>query len=424
MLEIDATRIPLEFDSGASIPTPFYIYDFDVLDRRLTRLRDRFAGLFRPSFAVKSNPNRALIGRVLSCIDHIDASSAHEVERALSVGVSPDHISWSGPGKRRSELEVLSKLGLTIVVEAEDEIELLSEITATYSAPQDIVLRINPDHVPKGFGASMSGNPSQFGIDEPAIGHAIDLIKRAPGLRLTGFHAYTGSMCLTPEPIAENIANLCAIFRKAVALAEIVPNTLIFGAGFGIPLHAGQKPLDIDALHALVEPHIRELASDPVLGAARRLLEVGRWISGPTGALVSSVLSAKTSRGLAVAVCDAGFNNHLAACGMMGSVFQKNYPIQAIRRQGSADDPPQEQMLAGPLCTSIDQLARRIELPPLRRGDAIAVLMSGAYGLTASPTRFISHPEPAEYALSDGKLTDISESGLNRLGSLVPGLRP
>lgn len=181
----------------------------------------------------------------------------------------------------------------------------------------------------------------------------------------------------------------------------------------------GQKSLDIEAVRDLVAPVIAQLAADPDLGGAKRLLELGRWISGPAGALVTSVLSAKISRGLPIAVCDAGFNNHLAACGMMGSVFQKNYPFRVIRCDRGRDDPV-EQMLAGPLCTSIDQLSRKIVLPPLARGDVLAVLMSGAYGLTASPTRFISHPEPAEYALeADGSLRDISESRLNMPGSLA-----
>jgi diaminopimelate decarboxylase len=101
---------------------------------------------------------------------------------------------------------------------------------------------------------------------------------------------------------------------------------------------------------------------------------------------------------------------------MMGSVFQKNYPFEVLQHQG--DPAPVEQMLAGPLCTSIDQLSRKITLPLLAKGDVLAVLMSGAYGLTASPTRFISHPEPAEYMIEDGNLRDISESALNLPGTI------
>lgn len=406
-----------ELDISAH-PTPFYVYDMELLADRAEMLAKLFDDLVKPSYAIKSNPNLAVMRQVMTRLEHIDASSAMEVERALSIGLDPIQITWSGPGKRVSELERLSGRGISIVLEAEDEIEMLAKICAARDCQQDVLLRINPDHVPKGFGASMSGKPSQFGVDEPQAPQAIARIMAAPSLRLVGFHAYTGSMCLSPEPIAENIANLCAIFRRAAEVAGIKPKKLIFGAGFGIPLHDGQEPLNITQVRDLMAPHFVALAKDPLLGGAERLLEIGRWVSGPAGALVTSVLSAKISRGLPIVVCDAGFNNHLAACGMMGGVFQKNYPFAVLRHHGCPE--PVEQMLAGPLCTSIDQLSRKIALPLLARGDILAVLMSGAYGLTASPTRFISHPEPREYALESGLLRDISESGLNHPGSLMP----
>lgn len=400
--------------------TPAYIYDPQGLGARIAALRAQFDDLFQPSFAIKSNPNLALLRLIADQVPHIDASSFHEVERALSTGVTPGRISWSGPGKRQSELAALAGRGITMVVEAEDEIDLLATICPDLPAPQRVVLRINPDHVPRGFGASMSGKPSQFGIDEPRAPQAIDRIEAAPGLHLAGFHAYTGSNCLSAEPIAENFANLCRIFGQAAGYLGRPVETLIFGAGFGLPYHPGQEPLDIEQVAKLTAPIIDTLAGDPLTANAARLLEIGRWITGPNGALLTGVLSVKDSRGTRIAVCDAGFNNHLAAAGMMGSVFPKNYPFALIR---GGTGKPVEHQIAGPLCTSIDTLARKLELPPLSRGDVLAVMMSGAYGLTASPTRFISHAEPAEYLIeADGSLTDISESRLNMPGSLLPEL--
>lgn len=409
-----------EIDWG-SVPTPAYVYDFEVVGRRISRLKGLFDGLFAASFAVKSNPNLSLLRFIAGQVPHIDASSAHEVERALFVGVEPSRISWSGPGKRASEFKALAGRGITIVIEAEDEVEMLADVCASAAVVQNVVLRINPDHVPKGFGASMSGKPSQFGVDEADSARVISRIMATESLSLIGFHAYTGSMCLTPSAIAENIQNLCQIFGDAARRAGIRPKKLIFGAGFGVPYHTGQEPLDVGEVRALVGPMIEALGADPDLGEAERLLEIGRWITAPSGALVTTVMSAKTSRGAPIAVCDAGFNNHLAAAGMMGSVFQKNYPF-AVLKCARLEEDTAETLLAGPLCTSIDMLARKIAMPPLSRGDVLAVMMSGAYGLTASPTRFISHAEPKEYRIEGDALRDISESGLNRLGSLMEGL--
>jgi diaminopimelate decarboxylase len=141
------------------------------------------------------------------------------------------------------------------------------------------------------------------------------------------------------------------------------------------------------------------------------VLEMGRWIVGPAGWLVTRVVAEKHSRGTDFRACDAGFNTHLAACGMLGSVIRRNWrflnlsnPDAALRRY----------TLVGPLCTSIDVLASKIDLPETRIGDVIAVENSGAYGLTASPTRFISHPEPAEWLVFGDDILDVTESTANR----------
>ena len=99
-------------------PTPAYLYDAAGLTVRIALLQQQLGSLFRLSFAIKSNPNLALLRRIAAEIPHLDASSFHEVERALSIGVAPERISWSGPGKRGRELAALAGRGITIVIEA------------------------------------------------------------------------------------------------------------------------------------------------------------------------------------------------------------------------------------------------------------------------------------------------------------------
>ena len=136
-------------------------------------------------------------------------------------------------------------------------------------------------------------------------------------------------------------------------------------------------------------------------------LELGRWLVGPYGWLISRVIAAKESRGVAIRACDAGFNNHLAACGLMGSIFRRNWRYQNL---SNPDGPIQVYTLVGPLCTTIDRLAADLELPEIHIGNLIAVEGSGAYGLTASPNRFISHPEPREVIIDGDQLRDVSEA--------------
>ncbi len=391
--------------------TPAYLYDATVLKGRVDWLANRLAGLLDISFAIKSNPNPGLLHRLAGWVPWLDASAWAEVQRALDTGKPAQAITYSGPGKRPLELAAAVNADVSVVVESPDEIAEIAQLAADRSKVHPVILRVNPDFVPRGFGASMSGKPSQFGIDEAEAEAAVAQIDAAPSLRLAGLHIYTGSNALSAAPIIENFANMARIFRSLTQDGQRPLDKLIFGSGFGIPYHAGQTELDVDAVIAGIRPHLVPLRICPGFSQTRFLLEMGRWIVGPTGALVTRVLTAKTSRGQRIAVCDAGFNNHLAACGMMGATFRKDYPVRVLSYGAETGDVK----LTGPLCTTIDALAGPMPLPDLRRGDAVAIMQSGAYGLTASPTRFISHPDPIELVWDGQAWLDVTEVRLNHV---------
>lgn len=392
---------------AGAIDRPAYVYDVDVLLARLQVLKGLFGAEFGVSFAIKSNPNRALLERIASHADSLDASSFGEVLRAGRSGMPPERISYSGPGKRRTELQAFIGTGAELVVESFDEIEDAAAIARDKGVSQTVLIRINPDHVPRGFGASMSGKPSQFGIDEQATSQAIALVDSARHLELAGFHIYTGSNSLSTETLIENFRNMARLFLHFSQDGRRPLEKLIFGTGFGLPYHQGQEPLDIEAVSRGALELARDLRGHPGLARSKFVLELGRWLAGPCGALLTTVLSVKESRGQKIAVCDAGFNNHLAACGLMGSVFRKDWPIRHLTAEGSTVETIK---LTGPLCTSIDALAGPLDLPAVRRGDVLAVMLSGAYGLTASPTRFIDHPDPIEVLYENGVFRDVTEN--------------
>ncbi|MFL9503402.1 type III PLP-dependent enzyme (plasmid) [Rhodopseudomonas palustris] len=390
---------------------PVYIYDTDVVQQRVALLKDIFSPEFGISYAIKSNPNQALLNQIVGLVDTLDASSYSEVMRARATGIPDCLISYSGPGKRFTELEAFIGNFHELVVESFEEIADAATIAATKEKRQAVLIRINPDHVPRGFGASMSGKPSQFGIDEQAAAEAIAQVDAASHLDLHGFHIYTGSNSLSASTLIENFENMAQLFLRFSQDGRRPIRKLIFGAGFGLPYHVGQEPLDLIAVRDGAMRVAAGLRAHPGLASTEFILELGRWITGPSGALLTTVLVTKHSRGQKIAVCDAGFNNHLAACGLMGSVFRKDWPIKHLT---AAVDSVQENIkLTGPLCTSIDALAGPLDFPVVQRGDILAVMLSGAYGLTASPTRFISHPDPIEILHKDGQFEDVSESHHN-----------
>ncbi|HMO68320.1 MAG TPA: alanine racemase [Novosphingobium sp.] len=391
--------------------TPLYVYDIDAMRDRFAQLRAAFGQRFAVSYAVKANPNRALLTGLAGEVDTFDVSSFAEVERALAAGCPAERITFSGPAKREEELRRAVRLGLgELVCESLRDARLASRFAGELGCRQNVLLRINPATTPRHFGVNMSGKPSQFGIDEEDLLPALDEVMALEHLNLIGFHIYSGSNSLSAEAISENFAIFIDLFRRAAQHTGTAPRKLVFGAGFGVAYLPSESPLDIEALAGLVNPQIDALRREPLFADAVLALEMGRWLVGPCGWLLSSIIAEKTSRGTQFRMCDAGFNNHLAAYGMMGSVIRRNWRVANLSRPDGA---PETYTIVGPLCTTIDTLATKIELPELREGDVIAIGNSGAYGLTSSPTRFISHPEPREVLIEGGTLRDVTESLLN-----------
>lgn len=391
--------------------TPLYVYDLDGVRERFALLREAFRQRFGVSYAVKANPNVALLSGLADLVDTFDVSSFAEAERVLAAGCPAERITFSGPAKREEEIRRAVRLGVgELVCESLRDAALASRFAGDLGVRQSVLVRINPASTPRHFGVNMSGKPSQFGIDEEDLVPALDAIAALPHLDLKGFHIYSGSNSLSAEAIAENFTIFMTLFRRAAGHLGQSPRKLVFGAGFGLPYLPGEEPLDLHELAARAGPQIDAFRREPLFASAELVLEMGRWLVGPCGWLLSSIIAAKTSRGTQFCLCDAGFNNHLAAYGMMGSVIRRNWRIANI---SNPDGEMGTYTIVGPLCTTIDTLATRIELPELIVGDVIAIANSGAYGLTSSPTRFISHPEPREVILEGSELRDVTESLLN-----------
>ena len=167
---------------------------------------------------------------------------------------------------------------------------------------------------------------------------------------------------------------------------------LNIGGGFGIPYFPGEQPLDIAAVGANLAGLVRRAAER--LPQAKVVVELGRYLVGEAGIYVCRVVDRKISRGQVFLVTDGGLHHHLAASGNFGQVIRKNYPVLVGNRVAGGER--ETASVVGPLCTPLDLLAERMEMAKADVGDLIVVLQSGAYGLTASPTAFLSHPAPAE----------------------------
>lgn len=393
--QIDPFVVEALRDAADAYGTPCYVYFPDAMAERACFIRDSFGGRFGISYAVKSNPNVDLLRALDPHIHGLDVSSGGELKLALQAGYSPSRISFTGPGKSQQELQdaVESHCG-EIVVESMEELADVQRMASQRNRVARVMLRISPRTMPKGFGISMGGRPSQFGIDEEVLDEALTELSSWDSIHLVGFHIYAGAQCLNPESIVENFRNYLRIFRDFVERHGLQPEVLIFGGGFGIPYHEGESSVDLAYIAQQINPEIDELRCLPSFKRATLLLEIGRLLVGEAGYFLTSVRRVKHSRGRHMAICDGGLNNHLAACGHLGTVIHRNYIMTrlAAKSPDKATDELQEFDVFGPLCTTIDQLARQLRLPELVCGDVLAVHHSGAYGFTASPMMFISHP--------------------------------
>ena len=367
--------------------TPFYAYDRALMRTRVHTLRTQLPDSLKLHYAMKANPMPALVGFMVSLVDGIDVASAGELKVALDAGAEAKEVSFAGPGKQESELRQAVAARVLINVESFRELPLLATISHKLGLPARVSVRVNPDFELKGAGMKMGGGAKQFGVDAENIPELLRQIKNYD-LTFEGFQLFTGSQNLRAQAICEAQKLSYAL---ALRLAQHAPSAVQFlnlGGGFGIPYFPGEQKLDLepisDNLAALVERAKVDLPE------ADLVIELGRYLVGEAGVYVTRVVDRKISRNQVYLVTDGGLHHHLSASGNFGQVIRKNYPVTI----GNKVDHPRREVVSivGPLCTPLDLLADGMELPTADAGDLVVVYQSGAYGASASPQSFLSHP--------------------------------
>lgn len=371
--------------------TPFYAYDRGLITRRVDLLRKHLPAGVHLHYAMKANPMPAVVEHIARLVDGLDVASAGELRVALAAGAERSTISFAGPGKTDAELAEAVAAGIIVNLESEREMERIAAIGRDRGLRPLVAVRVNPDFELKSSGMKMGGGPKQFGVDAERVPEMLGRIGQL-GLDFQGFHIFSGSQNLRADAIKEAQEKTIELALKLAGHAPSPVRLLNIGGGFGIPYFPGERPLDIAAVGASLAGLLGGM--ERRLPQARIVIELGRYIIGEAGLYVCGVVDRKVSRGQVFLITDGGLHHHLAASGNFGQVIRKNYPVAVGNRViGTRREIVS---VVGPLCTPLDLLADRMELAQADVGDLIAVFQSGAYGLTASPTAFLSHPPPAE----------------------------
>jgi diaminopimelate decarboxylase len=193
----------------------------------------------------------------------------------------------------------------------------------------------------------------------------------------------------------ESQAKACEL---AVRLANDAPSPvkmLNIGGGLGVPYFPGEKPVSVEP----IGENLQRLASDvkQQLPEADLVVELGRFFVAEAGVYICRITDKKISRGHTFLITNGGLHHHLAASGNFGQILRKNYPVAIATRLGQTST--ENASVVGPLCTPLDLLASKMNLASADIDDLVAVFQSGAYGYTASPHLFLSHPPPVEFCL-------------------------
>jgi len=390
--------------------TPLFAYSAEALDRAWLVLRESFPPTFGICYSVKANPNLALLRRFVAKGCGLEVASAGELTLALAAGCPAERVLFAGPGKTERELEhaLVERIG-EIHVESLLEARRVSTIAQRLAIRAPVSLRVNPSADVQGGAMRMGGRPAPFGIDEERLGEAVDALSSDRALDFRGLHLFSGTQILDHHALLRQYGKGFELARRLARRLRRPPATLDLGGGLGIPYFPGETELDMPALSQGLARLANEAQQDPLLQGTRLLIEPGRYLVGEAGIYVTRVLDLKVSRGKTFLIVDGGMNHHLAASGNLGQVIKRTFPLAILNKLGKA--PSETVEVVGPLCTPLDTLGREVRLPAPEVGDLIGIFQSGAYGLTASPVHFLSHPSPVEVLIERGRTHEIRRRG-------------
>lgn len=380
-------------DVAGSIGTPTFVYSTATLQRHFQVYRDAFAwGGGTVAYAVKANGNLSVLTTLALQGAGADTVSEGEIRRALTAGIAPGHIVFSGMGKTDAELAfALGLPGLQINVESRPELKRLTALAQALGVRPLVVLRVNPD-VAAGAHDKISTGKAHDKFGMPAA-EALALYRQAAvdqSLRMVGLACHIGSQISEPAPFSrafEVMRDLIETLRPE----GLTVSRLDLGGGLAAPyFEDGQSTTGLTP--AQLGDLARGIFEDMALEVS---VEPGRAIAANAGVLLSRVIQV-TFRpdGRRFLVLDAAMNDLIRP-----SLYDAWHHIQPLRPRPGPLTPYD---VVGPVCESGDTFARDRLLPPLEAGDLVAIMSAGAYG-AAMGSEYNSRPLAAEVLVSDNR---------------------
>lgn len=375
--------------------TPLYVYSASMIRQRYEELDAAFRDFPHTiCYSVKANSNLSILRLLAKQGCGFDVVSAGELERVQTAErKAARNVVFSGVGKTRAEITAALKARILLFnVESESELWTLAECAAQLRTTAPMALRVNPDVAADTHPYVSTGlHRHKFGIP---IRDARQLYAKASGaryLKVAGVSVHIGSQITDVAPFGEamtRVADLVKVLRRDGHRISHVDA----GGGLGIA-YERHDPLDFSRYlkayaRAIMQP-LRKLD-------LHLLLEPGRAIAGPAGALLTSVLYRKRNDGKRFVVVDAAMNDLIRP-----ALYGAYHEIASVKQR--ADSPVRLETVdvVGPVCETGDFFARDRELSPVDEGDLLAILDTGAYGMVLA-SNYNTRPRPAEVLVNGG----------------------
>ncbi len=361
-------------DIARDVGTPFYVYSASELQARAQAYvtavgSDDGKTPALICYAVKANSNPAIIRRLGAVGLGADVTSGGELFLALHAGIAPSKIIFSGVGKTAAEIHAALDANIRAMhVESEMELEALAAIAAQREQTAAIGVRVNPNISVETHPYISTGlHAHKFGVTPDRAMTMLHQAAAHPHLRPVGLAAHIGSQITAVPPFAQS-AEFLVEMAQELASVGVHLDYLDVGGGLGIN-YAAQDAPTIQEWAAAVAAPIRAAGYGLVM-------EPGRSLVGPVGALVTAVTYTKQQGDKTFIITDAGMSDLLRPT--LYNAYHPIWPVQA------SDAAPVTVDVVGPICETGDWLARERPLPPLQPGDYLAILQAGAYGYAMS----------------------------------------
>jgi len=393
---------------AAAAGTPCYVYSQATLEDHYGRLASAFASLDPLiCYSIKSCSNIAVCRVLAECGAGMDLVSAGELHRARLAGVEPVRCVYAGAGKTDREIrEALEASVGWLNVESEAEFENISSIAASMGRRCRGALRVNPDVDPQTHRFTTTGKKeTKFGVDIERARAFFGTYGGDAHCGLRGIHVHLGSPIYTPDPYVQSVEKVLRLIDDLEAAGHRI-EMLDIGGGFGADYETAQTPPATEYADRIVP-----LLEDRVRAGLQVILEPGRTITANAGVLLVRVLYVKRSGDKTFVICDGGMNtllrpSHYDAFHFIWPCRVDAAHVPARRLKQMELDDLATVDVVGPICETGDFLAKDRPLPPVERGDVLAVYSAGAYGMVMA-SRYNSMPLPAEIMVDGDRCTVV-----------------